>query len=68
MTKEQYNLAVTAIQNKLHASILSLLTDPAAAQDVLQETNLLQRVESDDEVRELLAGLRHLRPPYKHEA
>ena len=41
MTSDQYFLAITAIQNRLHAYILSLLADPAAAQDVLQETNLV---------------------------
>ena len=41
MTTDQYFLAVTAIQNRLHAYILSLLADPVAAQDVLQETNLV---------------------------
>ena len=39
MTSDQYILAITAIQNRLHAYILSLLADPVAAQDVLQETN-----------------------------
>ncbi len=41
MTSDQYLLAITAIQNRLHAYILSLLADPVAAQDVLQETNLV---------------------------
>lgn len=41
MPSDQYFLAVTAIQNKLYAFILSLLADPVAAQDVLQETNLV---------------------------
>ena len=48
MTTEQYFLAVTAIQNKLHAYILSLLANPAAAQDVLQETNLVLIRKADD--------------------
>ena len=48
MTPDQYFLAVTAIQNKLHAYILSLLADPVAAQDVLQETNLVLIRKADD--------------------
>lgn len=48
MTSDQYILAVTAIQNRLHAYILSLLADPVAAQDVLQETNLVLIRKADD--------------------
>ena len=48
MTSDQYILAITAIQNRLHAYILSLLADPAAAQDVLQETNLVLIRRADD--------------------
>ena len=48
MTSDQYFLAVTAIQNRLHAFILSLLADSAAAQDVLQETNLVLIRKADD--------------------
>lgn len=48
MTSDQYFLAITAIQNRLHAYILSLLADPAAAQDVLQETNLVLIRKADD--------------------
>jgi RNA polymerase sigma-70 factor (ECF subfamily) len=48
MTTDKYFLAITAIQNKLHAYILSLLADPAAAQDVLQETNLVLIRKADD--------------------
>lgn len=48
MTSDQYFLAVTAIQNRLHAFILSLLADPVAAQDVLQETNLVLIRKADD--------------------
>ncbi|TWU37440.1 sigma-70 family RNA polymerase sigma factor [Novipirellula artificiosorum] len=48
MPPDQYFLAVTGIQNKLHAYILSLLADPIAAQDVLQETNLVLVRKADD--------------------
>lgn len=48
MTSDQYFLSVTAIQNRLHAYILSLLADPVAAQDVLQETNLVLIRKADD--------------------
>jgi RNA polymerase sigma-70 factor (ECF subfamily) len=48
MTSDQYFLAVTAIQNRLHAFILSLLADPVGAQDVLQETNLVLIRKADD--------------------
>lgn len=48
MTSDQYFLAVTAIQNRLHAYILSLLADPVAALDVLQETNLVLIRKADD--------------------
>ncbi|MEL6108939.1 MAG: sigma-70 family RNA polymerase sigma factor [Planctomycetota bacterium] len=48
MPTEQYFLAVTGIQNKLYAFILSLLADPVAAQDVLQETNLVLVRKADD--------------------
>jgi RNA polymerase sigma-70 factor (ECF subfamily) len=48
MTSDKYFLAVTAIQNRLHAYILSLLADPVAAQDVLQETNLVLIRKADD--------------------
>ncbi len=48
MTSAQYFLAVTTIQNRLHAYILSLLADPVAAQDVLQETNLVLIRKADD--------------------
>lgn len=48
MTSDQYFLAITAIQNRLYAYILSLLADPVAAQDVLQETNLVLIRKSDD--------------------
>lgn len=48
MTSDQYILAITAIQNRLHAYILSLLADPVAAQDVLQETNLVLIRKADD--------------------
>ena len=48
MTSDQYFLAVTAIQNRVHAYILSLLADPVAAQDVLQETNLVLIRKADD--------------------
>ena len=48
MTTDQYFLAITAIQNKLHAYILSLLANPAAAHDVLQETNLVLIRKADD--------------------
>lgn len=48
MTAEQYFLAITTIQNKLRAYILSLLADPLAAQDVLQETNLVLIRKADD--------------------
>ena len=48
MTSDQYFLAITAIQNRLHAYILSLLADPVAAQDVLQETNLVLIRKADD--------------------
>lgn len=48
MTSDQYILAITSIQNRLHAYILSLLADPVAAQDVLQETNLVLIRKADD--------------------
>ena len=48
MTPDQYYLATTAIQNRLRAYILSLLADPVAAQDVLQETNLVLIRKADD--------------------
>ncbi|MEL7497923.1 MAG: sigma-70 family RNA polymerase sigma factor [Planctomycetota bacterium] len=48
MPSDQYFLAVTAIQNKLYAFILSLLADPVAAQDVLQETNLVLVRKAED--------------------
>jgi RNA polymerase sigma-70 factor (ECF subfamily) len=48
MTSDQYFLAITTIQNRLHAYILSLLADPVAAQDVLQETNLVLIRKADD--------------------
>lgn len=48
MTSDQYFLAITAIQNRLNAYILSLLADPVAAQDVLQETNLVLIRKADD--------------------
>ncbi|MDG2221968.1 MAG: sigma-70 family RNA polymerase sigma factor [Rubripirellula sp.] len=48
MTSDQYILAITAIQNRLYAYILSLLADPVAAQDVLQETNLVLIRKADD--------------------
>ncbi|MEO1991074.1 MAG: sigma-70 family RNA polymerase sigma factor [Pirellulales bacterium] len=48
MTPDQYFLAITAIQNRLHAYILSLLANPSAAQDVLQETNLVLIRKADD--------------------
>ena len=48
MTSDQYFLAITAIQNRLHAYILSLLADPVAGQDVLQETNLVLIRKADD--------------------
>ena len=48
MASDQYFLAVTAIQNRLHAYILSLLADPVGAQDVLQETNLVLLRKADD--------------------
>ncbi|MGB0596736.1 MAG: sigma-70 family RNA polymerase sigma factor [Rubripirellula sp.] len=48
MASDEYFLAVTAIQNRLHAYILSLLADPVAAQDVLQETNLVLIRKADD--------------------
>ncbi len=48
MKSDRYFLAITAIQNRLHAYILSLLADPVAAQDVLQETNLVLIRKADD--------------------
>lgn len=48
MTSDEYFLAVTAIQNRLRAYILSLLADRVAAQDVLQETNLVLIRKADD--------------------
>ena len=48
MASDQYFLAVAAIQNRLHAYILSLLADPVGAQDVLQETNLVLIRKADD--------------------
>jgi len=48
MTSDQYILAITTIQNRLYAYILSLLADPVAAQDVLQETNLVLIRKADD--------------------
>ena len=48
MTSDQYFLAITTIQNRLHAYILSLLADPVAAQDVLQEANLVLIRKADD--------------------
>ena len=48
MTSDQYFLAITTIQNRLHAYILSLLADPVATQDVLQETNLVLIRKVDD--------------------
>ena len=48
MTSDQYILAITAIQNRLRAYILSLLADPVAAQGVLQETNLVLIRRADD--------------------
>lgn len=41
MQTDGYFLALTGMQNRLYAFILSLLADPAAAQDVLQEANLV---------------------------
>ncbi len=48
MASDKYFLAVTAIQNRLHAYILSLLADPVAAQEVLQETSLVLIRKADD--------------------
>ena len=48
MTSDQYILAITTIQNRLYAYILSLLADPVASQDVLQETNLVLIRKADD--------------------
>jgi hypothetical protein len=49
MTRDQYFLAVTAIQNKLHAYILSLLADPVAARNG-SASNGPQRQCDDDQV------------------
>ena len=46
--RDPHSQSLEAIQNRLHAYILSLLADPVAAQDVSQETNLVLIRKADD--------------------
>ena len=48
MTSDQYFLAVTTIRNGRHAHILSLPTDPVAAQKGFQEIELVLIRKADD--------------------
>ncbi len=44
---EEFIRELTSVQRRLHAFILSLMPDPAAAEDILQDTNVLIWRKSD---------------------